>query len=280
MDSDSLSISFASGLGIDDVSAKNPRESEWSSSLYSKRGDCINELGDPTHSSYKTSKWPLQSQKVIEHNENEDVLLPEIQIRKPFTRMTSSDSKERFIKSTEIKVNRKRKDSVNKLLEAQFKTLPLSLENTFDTDTKDIKFNNQPQRSQVPCIVEPKHIHFQCEMKQDIFYSDVAQLKLKNMSQKEVSFSFFSSNGLLDFEMSEGKLMDLEEMAIEIRLKRESVQKLQPEQTSDKLLVLIDQSNAVVIDVTVNLVKTESNTPQKPKCPYCIIETGFPSHYL
>lgn len=116
-----------------------------------------------------------------------------------------------------------------------------------------------------------------------MIYSKVTQLKLRNTSSESIrTFSLFSSNGMLEFEMNEGAVLEEEEIEIKVRIKSESIQQLQTEHASDKLLVLIDQTNPTMIDVSIKLSKDQPNSspPQRPECPFCALEKGYPLHCL
>ncbi|CAO3676352.1 unnamed protein product [Rhizopus stolonifer] len=66
-------------------------------------------------------------------------------------------------------------------------------------------------------------------------------IELKKHITKIITFLLFSSNGLLEFEMNEGALLEEEETEIEVKLKLEIIRQSQLDQAFDKLLVLIDQ---------------------------------------
>ncbi|RCH94307.1 hypothetical protein CU098_011203, partial [Rhizopus stolonifer] len=165
----------------------------------------------------------------------------------------------------------------NRLYETRFRSLPCSLAKTY-TIKNETKPAKQFHRPQAPCVIEPTRIHFECEVKQNVVYSNVAQLKLKNTSQKIITFLLFSSNGLLEFEMNEGALLEEEETEIEVKLKSEIIQRSQLDQAFDKLLVLIDQTAPITIGVSIDLIKDQESNPQRPKCPFCALEKGFPAH--
>ncbi|KAG1454356.1 hypothetical protein G6F46_008706 [Rhizopus delemar] len=315
MNSDNLSISFASSLGITDFAADIPENFNtdqpdksinlnYKQESYKRKASSPKQTDkDPIQSFLNESKWhnhsqrPLNSRNLMKDPINNRARSPGEHFGKrsmPLDNMSAMWSKETgnrkpsHSKEENVSEANNKKDTINNLLEARFKTLPASFKKTYDiaNEKRHTKSAAKPpfhSSPHTPCIIEPTRIHFECEVKQNMIYSKVTQLKLRNTSSESIrTFSLFSSNGMLEFEMNEGAVLEEEEIEIKVRIKSESIQQLQTEHASDKLLVLIDQANPTMIDVSIKLSKDQPNSspPQRPECPFCALEKGYPLHCL
>lgn len=146
------------------------------------------------------------------------------------------------------------------------------------------------------CIIEPASpLSFLCEISEKTIYAKVVHLKINNTSPNVVrSFSLFSQNNLLEFELSEGMILEHEVMDIKIKIRSSALtsyrrrlqEELQPLQ--EKLLVLIDRKHVNELEVRIDFIslidddsdEVVEKVPNRPKCKYCALEKGFSVHCL
>ncbi|PHZ16132.1 uncharacterized protein RHIMIDRAFT_310748 [Rhizopus microsporus ATCC 52813] len=286
---DDLSISFASSLNINEF-------------LIDNKKDLTAQLEQQCGLNQKSSQLPLTNMESINTSQGKESL--------PKQRIQHSGeySKKRSMSMESIadiwskgvsdvkhdnKVEGRKsggKGTVSALLDARFKKLPDSLGNRYTVVKGVAKSVTQRMNEDRLCTVEPSRIYLECQMKQNVIYSKIAHITLKNMSSDSIrKFSLFSANGMLEFDMIEGVLLEHEELDVKIRIKPDCI-KQQDQQTivSDKLLVLVDQIYPTTIDVSMHFMKsdqdyvpnTSSTSFERPKCPYCALEKGFPLHCL
>ncbi|MBM6387656.1 MAG: hypothetical protein JSY10_27365 [Paenibacillus sp.] len=152
------------------------------------------------------------------------------------------------------------------------------------------------------CTVEPTSLHFLCEMSPKTIYAKVIYLKITNTSPNHVrSFSIYSSKNLLEFETSQGMILEHEVVQVKVKVQSNALLSYRRQQTSldeypsiyDKALVLIDHQHVTELDVNIDFMSLDdddddvddnnNNEPKecdRPKCPYCALEKGYPLHSL
>ncbi|CEI90424.1 hypothetical protein RMCBS344292_04749 [Rhizopus microsporus] len=288
-DDDDLSISFASSLNINEF-------------LIDNKKDSTVQLEKQCSLDQESSQLPLANMESINTSQGKDSLpkqriqYPEEYSRKrsmPMESIADIWSKGVSDVKHDYKVEGRTtggKGTVSALLEARFKKLPDSLGNRYTAIKGVTKSATQRMNEDRLCTVEPSRMYLECQMKQNVIYSKIAHITLKNMSPDSIrKFSIFSANGMLEFDMTEGVLLEHEGLDVKIRIKPDCI-KQQDQQTivSDKLLVLVDQIYPTTIDVSMHFMKSDQeyvpNTSpssfEKPKCPYCALEKGFPLHCL
>lgn len=98
---------------------------------------------------------------------------------------------------------------------------------------------------------------------------------------------------MLEFEVTEGMILEHEVVDIKIKIQSNalsSYQKRQHEEFEplhDKVLVLTDRQYVNELDVQIDFISLEDDdeeeiekAPKRPKCKYCALEKGFPLHCL
>ncbi|CEG77778.1 hypothetical protein RMATCC62417_12471 [Rhizopus microsporus] len=288
-DDDDLSISFASSLNINEF-------------LIDNKKDSTVRLEKQCSLDQESSQLPLTNMESINASQGKESLLKQrIQHSGEYSRKRSMSMESiadmwskgvSDVKHDNEVEGRKNggKGTVSALLDARFKKLPDSLGNRYTVVKGVTKSVTQCMDEERLCTVGPSRIYLECQMKQNVIYSKIAHITLKNMSSDSIrKFSMFSANSMLEFDMIEGVLLEHEELDVKIRIKPDCI-KQQEQQTivSDKLLVLVDQIYPTTIDVSMHFMKSDQdyvpNTSpssfERPKCPYCALEKGFPLHCL
>ncbi|GAA5803068.1 hypothetical protein HPULCUR_008543 [Helicostylum pulchrum] len=227
--------------------------------------------------------------------------------------------------------------ATDKLLEARFKTLPKTLRLFPKYELPEIElhhpytqkksngsisstrqqcasrpktnstlssFSNSAQhQEQDICTVEPTSLHFLCEMSPKTIYAKVIYLKITNTSPDHVrSFSIYSSKNLLEFETSQGMILEHEVVQVKVKVQSSALLSYRRQQASldeypsiyDRVLVLIDHQHVTELDANIDFMSLDdddddvddnsnNNEPKecdRPKCPYCALEKGYPLHSL
>lgn len=172
---------------------------------------------------------------------------------------------------------------------------------TFDHSLHEGSFEEEEE--ELPCMIEPTSpLRFLCEISEKTIYAKVVHLKITNSSPNVVrSFSLFSQNNLLEFEVCEGMILEHEVVDIKIKIRSSALSSyrrhykeggdLQP--LEDKLLVLIDKKHVNELDVCIDFISLEEEeeensteeekvkvSPKRPKCKYCALEKGYALHCL
>ncbi|KAF1804325.1 hypothetical protein V8B55DRAFT_1513155 [Mucor lusitanicus] len=112
--------------------------------------------------------------------------------------------------------------------------------------------------------IEPASpLQFLCEMSPKTIYAKVIHLRIQNTSSTSVrSFSLFSAKNMLDFEMSEGLILEHEVVEIKIKIQSSALVQYQRQHChdneysslSDKILVLIDHRHVNELDVNIDFM--------------------------
>jgi hypothetical protein len=149
-------------------------------------------------------------------------------------------------------------------------------------------------------------------------YAKVIHLSIENTSSVSVrSFSLFSAKNMLDFEMSEGLILEHEVVEIKVKIQSNALAQYQRQHgskddyppLSDKILVLIDHRHVNELDVKVDFIALQDPDPEegqeerddaealdkqhrqhliehnlllssRPKCRFCALEKGYPLYSL
>jgi hypothetical protein len=142
-----------------------------------------------------------------------------------------------------------------------------------------------------------------CEISSKTIYAKVIHLKITNPIPNTVrTFNLYSTKSLLDFEFSEGMIQAEETVEIKIKIRASVLIPYQRQQfdeypsLADKILVLIDHSQANELDVFVDFMNLDDeeeeeeasvkNDPEpsqmtsRPKCRFCALEKGYPLYSL
>lgn len=146
------------------------------------------------------------------------------------------------------------------------------------------------------CTVEPTSLHFLCEMSPKTLYAKVIHLKITNPSPNTVrNFSIFSSRNLLEFEVTEGMILEHEVVQVVIRIQSSALLSYRRQQAPldeypslhDKVLLLIDHQQIIQLDVKIDFMSLEDDDEDeeekecgRPKCRYCALEKGYPLYSL
>ncbi|KAK4510677.1 Factor arrest protein 11 [Mucor velutinosus] len=167
--------------------------------------------------------------------------------------------------------------------------------------------------------IEPASpLQFLCEISPKTIYAKVIHLKIENTSSTSVrNFSLFSAKNMLDFEMSEGLVLEHEVVEIKIKIQSSALVQYQRQHylkddyppLSDKILVLIDHRHVNELDVQIDFIALEDPDPEevqqetdateeldkerqqhvnehnlllshRPKCRFCALEKGYPLYNL
>ena len=144
-----------------------------------------------------------------------------------------------------------------------------------------------------PCLIEPNSpLYFLCEISASTIYAKIVHLKITNSSpHRPRTFSLFSSNHLLEFEVTEGVILEHETVDVKIKTQSNALSPYRKQQKydslMDKVLVLIDGQHATPLDVHIDFTAIDQHeeenvieTPKRPKCKYCALEKGYPLHCL
>ncbi|KAG2237452.1 hypothetical protein INT48_009581 [Thamnidium elegans] len=207
--------------------------------------------------------------------------LPEIELHHPYTQKKNNGS----ISSTRQQCASRPKTT-----------------STLSSFNNSVREQEQEQEQQDMCTVEPTSLHFLCEMSPKTIYAKVIYLKITNTSPNHVrSFSIYSSKNLLEFETSQGMILEHEVVQVKVKVQSNALLSYRRQQTSldeypsiyDKALVLIDHQHVTELDVNIDFMSLDdddddvddnnNNEPKecdRPKCPYCALEKGYPLHSL
>lgn len=218
--------------------------------------------------------------------------LPDIKLHHPYTQRRNRSSASSMSSTRQQYSSRNRQNrSPSQASSRKSRTLDHSLhDDSFEEEEKEF-----------PCIIEPTSpLRFLCEISEKTIYAKVVHLKITNSSPNVVrSFSLFSQNNLLEFQMSEGMILEHEMMDIKIKIRSSALSSYQRQYKKegdlqpleDKLLVLIDKKYAHELDVCIDFISLEEEeeensieqvemSPKRPKCKYCALEKGYSLHCL
>ncbi|KAI9362755.1 hypothetical protein BD770DRAFT_440702 [Pilaira anomala] len=208
--------------------------------------------------------------------------LPEIELHHPYTQKKKKSLNNGSISSTYQQCSSRRKTA--------------STLSSFQNSISDRQ--EEQQEREDACIIEPSSLHFLCEMSAKTIYAKIIHLKITNPSSNNVrSFSIYSSKNLLEFEMDQGMILEHEVVQVKIKVQSNALLSHRRQQASldeypsiyDKVLVLIDHQHVTELEVNIDFMSLDDDDDNdddqpkecdRPKCPYCALEKGYPLHSL
>lgn len=214
--------------------------------------------------------------------------LPEIELHHPYTQQKKKKSLNNGSISSTYQQCASRQKTASTLS---------SFQNSI-SDRQEEEQQQQQEREDV-CIIEPSSLHFLCEMSAKTIYAKIIHLKITNPSPNNVrSFSIYSSKNLLEFEIDQGMILEHEVVQVKVKVQSNALLSYRRQQASldeypsiyDKVLVLIDHQHVTELEVNIDFMSLDDDDNDddddqpkecdRPKCPYCALEKGYPLHSL
>ncbi|CEP19884.1 hypothetical protein [Parasitella parasitica] len=241
--------------------------------------------------------------------------LPEIELHHPYTQRKAYSNRS-SVSSTHQQCSSRQRD--RQLQDAQLDNSDFNGAQSLSSNTpSSASSSNAPD---VSYTIEPSSpLHFLCEISSKTIYAKVVYLRLQNLSLGSVKkFSLFSANNMLDFEMTNGLILEDETVEIKIKIRSGALVNYQRQQQqsdaypslSDKILVLIDHQHVNELDVIIDFMSLEDDEDEdeeeeeeeekeqepvenkepldeqallqanRPKCRFCALEKGYPLYNL